>query len=57
MSMRKKETITGMTFVEFVDAIRIIFDQPECTLKELIGKIQQARYAEKVIEYAKSVKE
>ena len=55
--MRKQETITGMTFFDFVDAIRIIFDQPECNLKELLGKIQQARFAEKVLEYTKSVKE
>ena len=55
--MRKQETITGMTFFDFVDAIRIIFDQPECNLKELLDKIQQARYAEKVMEITRKVTE
>ena len=51
------ETIESMGFIEFVDSIRSIFDQPDGTLNDLLDRIQQARYAEKVIEYAKTVEE
>ena len=50
----KKETIDSMGFIE---KVRSIFDQPECTLKELLDQVQQARYAQKVMEITRKVTE